>query len=87
MSRILSAIFGRRAVRGHCGQRPRFSWRVTVLPLVANPLSPIGEPQARAIAEQALIDAEASSNPRIESNAQLAGALSTLLLGTSDPSS
>ena len=57
------------------------------LRLADHPLAPISEPQARAIALQALAVAEASSNPQIKRNAALAGTLATLLLGSSDPNS
>jgi endoglycosylceramidase len=55
--------------------------------LATTPLAPISEPQARAVALQALASAEASTNPQIKKNAALAGALSTLLLGSTDPNS
>jgi hypothetical protein len=58
-----------------------------IQPFAAHPMPPISETQARTLAEQALTNAEASSNPKIKSNAQLVGALSALLLGTSDPNS
>ncbi len=58
-----------------------------ILPLADAPLAPITEIQARTVALQALAGAEASSNPEIKKNADLAAALSTLLLGTSDPNS
>ncbi|MGO8870088.1 MAG: cellulase family glycosylhydrolase [Acidimicrobiales bacterium] len=50
-----------------------------------NPLPAISEAQARQVAEQAIAEALASSNPTIAGNAGLAGTLGTLLLGTSDP--
>jgi hypothetical protein len=65
----------------------RTSVAAAVTALATAPLAPISEPQARAVALQALAAAEASTNPRIKKNAALAGALSTLLLGSSDPNS
>ena len=53
--------------------------------LAAHPLPPISETLARQTAERALAAAEVSTNPKIKANAQLAGALSTLLLGPNDP--
>jgi endoglycosylceramidase len=55
--------------------------------LASDPLPPIGEPQARALALHAIAAAQVSANPRIRKNAALAAALATLLLGTSDPNS
>ena len=56
-----------------------------VLRLADAPLAPISEPQARAVALNALAVAEASSNRQIKKNATLAAALATLLFGTTDP--
>jgi endoglycosylceramidase len=64
---------------------PTASMMAAVDASATSPLPPISEPQARQSAEQAITQAEASSNKTIAGNAALASSLASLLLGTSDP--
>ena len=64
---------------------PGASLVATVDAAAADPLPPIGEPQARQAAEQAIAAAARSSTPSIAAKAALATTLAGLLLGTSDP--
>jgi hypothetical protein len=64
---------------------PPASLLARVLEVAANPLPPIPEPTARAMAESALSAEAQSSNPSIRSTAQLIEGLATIVLGTSDP--
>ena len=50
-----------------------------------NPLQPIAEPAARALAVSALDAAASSPNASIRSTAQLVQGLADIVLGTSDP--
>jgi len=63
---------------------PSAAVRATILHALSRP-SPIGEPAARALAEQMLTDALSSPDSSIRAKAHLAEALAGLLLGTSDP--
>lgn len=63
---------------------PSAALEATILHALPRP-SPIGEPAARALAEQMLTDALSSPDPSIRARAHLAEALAGLLLGTSDP--
>ena len=57
----------------------------TVRTAAVAPVPPISEQQAREVADQAISQAQTSSNPMIARNAALASTLGTLLLGPSDP--
>ncbi len=56
-----------------------------VADLAAQPLPPISEPVARAMAEEALNAEAHSSNPSVRSTAQLVQGLAGIVLGTTDP--
>jgi endoglycosylceramidase len=64
---------------------PPDSLRARVLREAVNPLPPIAEPAARAMAESALTVEAQSPNPSIRSTAQLIEGLATIVLGTYDP--
>jgi endoglycosylceramidase len=64
---------------------PPDSLRARVLHEAANPVPPIPEPTARAMAENALTVEAQSPNPSIRSTAQLIEGLAAIVLGTSDP--
>jgi endoglycosylceramidase len=64
---------------------PPSALRARVLDEAANPLPPIPESTARAMAESALRAETQSPNPSIRSTAQLVEGLATIVLGTSDP--
>jgi endoglycosylceramidase len=64
---------------------PPDSLRARVLGEAVNPLPPIPEPAARAMAEDALTVEAHSPNPSIRSTAQLIEGLAAIVLGTSDP--
>jgi endoglycosylceramidase len=64
---------------------PPSALRAHVVAEAANPLQPIPEPTARAMAESALTAQTQSPNPSIRSTAQLIEGLAAIVLGTSDP--
>jgi endoglycosylceramidase len=64
---------------------PTSALRARVLQEAANPLPPIPESQARALAEGALSAETHSPNPSVRSTAQLIEGLATVVLGASDP--
>jgi hypothetical protein len=64
---------------------PSSALRARVHDEAANPLPPIPEPTARAMAESALRAQTQSPNPSIRSTAQLVEGLAAIVLGTSDP--
>jgi endoglycosylceramidase len=59
--------------------------RGRVVQEASNPLPPIPEPTARAMAESALTAQTQSPNPSLRSTAQLIEGLAAIVLGTSDP--
>jgi endoglycosylceramidase len=64
---------------------PPAALRQQVDHLAQHPLPPIAEPQARALAEQALAHEVASPNAALAAKAKLVQALAGLVLGPSDP--
>ena len=64
---------------------PSRQLRAVVALTAARPPPPIGEPQARALAESNVQTALHSSNRKVRSAAQLVNVLAQLVLGSSDP--
>jgi endoglycosylceramidase len=64
---------------------PSAALQAQVAGLAANPLPPINEPTARAMAEDALNTEAHSSNASVRSTAQLVQGLAGIVLGATDP--